>query len=72
MQLALKSISNFSTADFKTLIDETCRLELAGVTSAMTKERTNIYSVSENRNVGERNRDGEQINMVEQITESNY
>ena len=43
MQLAVKSISNFSTADLKTLVDEVSRLELAGVNSFMAlREQSNI------------------------------
>ena len=43
MQLALKSTQNFASSDLKTLIDETCRLELAGVNSFMrTMGKVNI------------------------------
>ena len=33
MQLALKSVGNFASLDYSGLTEQTCRLELAGVTS---------------------------------------
>ena len=55
MQLALKSIQNFTTSDLKTLIDETCRLELAGVNSFMqAKAKVNINAVRDDSEIVDR------------------
>ena len=43
MQLALKSLTNFESANLKTLVDNASRLELAGIKSASNHENNTLY-----------------------------
>ena len=48
MQLALKSISTFTSANLKTLVDEACRLELIGINSYLkSSDHFNVNVVEE-------------------------
>ena len=68
MLLAIKSIPTFSTADLKTLIDETSRLELAGVRSVTTKKV--ICAIDETQAQSETDNANHQANLVKEITET--
>ena len=54
MQMKLKTLENFSTIDMKGILDNTVRLEVAGVRAVSKKFKEDINTVSEDAPVGNR------------------